>query len=63
METNTLVLLEAIRVLQIKFKAIESVMEKADPLQYSKYADIYVHLYDSDVELFEIKRQLAMLSE
>lgn len=63
METSTLVLLEAIRVLQIKFKALETVMEKVDPVQYGRYADIFSYLHDTDAELEELKRQLAVLSE
>ena len=58
METTTLVLLEAIRVLQIKFKALESVMEKTDPAHYSQYADIFSYLHDTDKELKELKHQL-----
>jgi hypothetical protein len=59
METSTLVLLEAIRVLQIKFKALETVMEKVDPTQYGRYADIFSYLVDTDVELQELKKQLG----
>ena len=58
MESTTLVLLEAIRILQIKFRALESVLEDSDPKQYVKYAGRFSDLIDTDTELNEIKRQM-----
>ncbi|MES2702382.1 MAG: hypothetical protein V4649_07075 [Bacteroidota bacterium] len=58
MEPGTLVLLEAIRILQIKFKALETVMETTDTAQFRKYEQAFNYLYDVDAELREIKKQL-----